>query len=336
MTRDAAPQIVVNGRFLTRRITGVERYGREILRYIGDDCRAESTRAQGWRGHAWEQFVLPRRLSRNSMLWSPANTGPLLIRNQALTIHDLSPLEHPEWFRGSFTIWYRLLLPILAKHVRKVFTPSEYVKQKVMRRFGIENVVVTPNGVDHSFFHPDANQKQFDLPECYVLFVGSIEPRKNLDLLLRAWAEIKSNFKETELLIVGVSGNVFSAVNLAHEVERVRFLGYVEDEMLAGLYANATVFVLPSQEEGFGLPALEAMASGTPVIVSDGNALREIVNEAGLIFCLSNPVGLKNALTECLSNTRLRAELKQKGLVRAQQFSWKTTAELVWKNLNEL
>ena len=270
------------------------------------------------------------------MLWSPANTGPLLIRNQALTIHDLSPLEHPEWFRGSFTIWYRLLLPILAKHVRKVFTPSEYVKQKVMRRFGIENVVVTPNGVDHSFFHPDANQKQFDLPECYVLFVGSIEPRKNLDLLLRAWAEIKSNFKETELLIVGVSGNVFSAVNLAHEVERVRFLGYVEDEMLAGLYANATVFVLPSQEEGFGLPALEAMASGTPVIVSDGNALREIVNEAGLIFCLSNPVGLKNALTECLSNTRLRAELKQKGLVRAQQFSWKTTAELVWKNLNEL
>ena len=259
-----------------------------------------------------------------------------MIRNQILTIHDLSPLEHPEWFRGSFAIWYRLLLPILGKRVRKVFTPSEYVKQKVMKRFGIENVIVTPNGVDRSCFHPDANQKEFDLPKSYVLFVGSIEPRKNLDLLLRAWVEIKNVFKETELLIVGVGGNVFSAINVSHEVERVHFLGYVEDETLAILYANATVFVLPSQEEGFGLPVLEAMASGTPVIASDGGALREIVNEAGLIFCLSNPVGLKNALTECLSNAKLRSELKEKGLVRAQQFSWQWTAELVWKNLNEL
>jgi glycosyltransferase involved in cell wall biosynthesis len=233
-------------------------------------------------------------------------------------------------------IWYRVLLPILAKRVRKVFTPSEHVKQKVMRRFGIENVVVTPNGVDHAFFHPDASPKELDLPKCYILFVGSIEPRKNLDLLLRAWGEIKNDFKETELIIVGVSGNVFRSVHLLQEVERVRFLGYVEDEILAILYANANVFVLPSQDEGFGLPALEAMASGTPVIVSDGGALREIVNEAGLIFCLSNPVGLKSALTECLSNAELRLELKEKGLVRAQQFSWQRTAELVWKNLNEL
>jgi glycosyltransferase involved in cell wall biosynthesis len=336
MRGDAAPQVVVNGRFLARRVTGVERYGREILRFIGNNCRVESISAQGWMGHAWEQFVLPKKLNKNSILWSPTNTGPMMIGNQVLTIHDLSPLEHPEWFRGSFSIWYQLFLPILAKRVHKVFTPSEYVKQKVMSHFGIKNVIVTPNGVDHSFFHPDANQKQFDLPECYILFVGSIEPRKNLDLLLRAWIEIKNSFKETELLIVGVSGDVFRPVHLSHDVERVRFLGYVEDEMLAGLYANATAFVLPSQDEGFGLPALEAMASGTPVIVSDGGALGEIVDTAGLIFCLSNPLGLKNALTECLNNARLRSELKEKGLVRAQQFSWQRTAELVWKNLNEL
>jgi glycosyltransferase involved in cell wall biosynthesis len=336
MRRDTAPRIVVNGRFLARRVTGVERHGREILRYIGSNCRVASTRAQGWMGHTWEQFILPKKLSRNSILWSPANTGPLMIRNQALTIHDLTPLEHPGWFRGGFAIWYRFLLPILAKRVRKVFTPSEYVKQKVIRRFEIENVIVTPNGVDHSLFHPDANQTEFDLPECYVLFVGSIEPRKNLDLLLRAWSEIKNGFKETGLIVAGVRGNVFRSVHLSHEVERVRFLGHVEDETLAGLYAKATAFVLPSQDEGFGLPALEAMASGTPVIVSDGGALGEIVDTAGLIFCLSDPVGLKNALTECLSNARLRSELKEKGLVRAQQFSWKTTAELVWENLNEL
>jgi len=336
MRRDTASQVVINGRFLARRITGVERYGREILRYIGNNSRVESTRRQGLPGHAWEQFVLPIKLNGNSILWSPANTGPLVIGDQVLTIHDLSPLEHPEWFGESFAAWYRLFLPILARRVRKVFAPSEYVKQKVMRRFGIENVTITPNGVDPSVFHPDAKQKEFDLPKCYILFVGSLEPRKNLDHLLRAWNEIRNDYKETWLIIVGVSGNVFRSVNLWHEVERVRFLGYVEDETLAGLYANATLFVLPSQDEGFGLPVLEAMASGTPVIVSDGGALPEIVDEAGLIFCLSNPVGLNNALKECLSNAKLRSELKEKGLVRARQFSWKTTAELVWKNLNEL
>ena len=336
MTGDPASEVVINGRFLARRVTGVERYGHEILRYIGNNSRVESTRRQGGMGHAWEQFILPAKLGSHCVLWSPANTGPLVIRDQVLTIHDLSPLEHPEWFQGSFAAWYRLFLPILARRVRKVFAPSEYVKQKVIMRFGIKNVTVTPNGIDPSMFHPGAKQKEFDLPKCYILFVGSLELRKNLDLLLHAWNEIENDFKETWLIIVGTSGNVFKAVSLPHKMERVRFLGYVEDETLAGLYANATLFVLPSQDEGFGLPALEAMASGTPVIVSNGGALPEIVGKAGLIFCLSNPVGLKNALRECLSNAKLRSALKEKGLVRAHQFFWKTTAELVWENLNEL
>jgi glycosyltransferase involved in cell wall biosynthesis len=336
MTRDTASQVVVNGRFLARRVTGVERYGREILRYFESNYRVESTRSQGGMGHAWEQFVLPTKLNRNSILWSPANTGPLMIWNQALTIHDLSPLEHPEWFRGSFAAWYRLFLPILVRRVHRVFVPSEYVKHKVMARFDVKDVTVTPNGIDHSLFSPDAKQPKFDLADRYILFVGSLEPRKNLDHLLRVWNEIKIDFKETWLVIVGVSGNVFRSVNFSQKMERVRFLGYVEDETLAGLYAKATLLVLPSQDEGFGLPALEAMASGTPVIVSDGGALPEVVGQAGLIFSLSNPVGLKNELKECLSNARLRSELKEKGLARAQNFSWERSAEVVWKNLNEL
>jgi glycosyltransferase involved in cell wall biosynthesis len=329
-------EIVVNGRFLARRITGVERYGREILRHIGNNCRIESTRRQGWLGHAWEQFVLPAKVERKSILWSPANTGPLLIQEQALTIHDLSPLEHPEWFQPGFALWYRLFLPMLAKRVRRVFTPSEYVKKKTIERFGITNVTVTPNGVDHFIFHPNAKQTRFDLPACYVLFVGTLEPRKNLNLLLRAWNEIKADFKDTWLIIVGVSGNVFRNVDTPPQTERVRFLGYVDDETLAGLYTNATLFVLPSQEEGFGLPALEAMASGTPVVVSDGGALPEVVGEAGMIFCLSDPDGLTDALKEYLSNARLRSILKEKGLARAAEFSWQTTAERIWKSLNEI
>jgi len=330
-TRD----IVINGRFLNRRVTGVERYGREIVQLIGGNCRLERTRANGLRGHAWEQFILPRKLNPGSILWSPANTGPLMIRDQALTIHDLSPLEHPQWFRAAFAAWYRLFLPILARRVRKVFTPSETMKNKIMRRFEIENVLVTPNGVDCAVFHPDAKQQKHDLPECYILFVGSLEPRKNLGILVRAWSEIKNDFKDIWLIIAGASGHVFRSSTLP-EAERVRTLGYVSEEDLPGLYAKATLLVLPSQDEGFGLTALEAMACGTPVVASDGGALPEVVGDAGLIFNLTNPDGLSTTMKRCLSDNDLRLSLKEKGLGRAKTFSWQKTAELVLNTLNEI
>ena len=336
MRRDRAGEVVINGRFLARRVSGVERHGREILRCMADQPLVESTLQQGWRGHAWEQFILPTRLKQGSVLWSPANTGPIMVRRQALTIHDLTPLEHPEWFQASFARWYRLFLPILARRVQRVFTPSEYVRQKVIRRFGITEVYVTPNGVDHSLFHPDAKQTRFDLPRKYILFVGTLEPRKNLIHLLQAWDEIRVDFSEVWLIIVGVSGNVFKPIQLSREMEQVRFLGYVDDETLAGLYANASLFVLPSQDEGFGLPALEAMASGTPVMVSDGGALPELVGDAGMVFCVSNPNDLKNMLGESLSNTQRRAVCREKGLERAKDFSWLKTAEIVWKNLRDI
>ena len=336
MRRDGISRVVVNGRFLARRVTGVERYGREILRCMGNIPQIESTGWQGWRGHAWEQFILPGRLHQNSVLWSPANTGPLTVRRQALTIHDLSPLEHPEWFRTSFAAWYRVFLPLLVKRVQTIFVPSEYVKQKVIQRFGTRKVIVTPNGVDHSLFHPSATQARLDLPQDYVLFVGTLEPRKNLGRLLQAWNEIKDNFKEMWLIIIGVSGSVFKEMHVSHAMERVCFLGYVDDETLAGLYASAALFVLPSQDEGFGLPALEAMASGSPVIVSDGGALSEIAGDAGMTFCLADQNALTNVLKDCLSNAALRKDLKEKGLERAKKFSWQTTADIVWKSLHEL
>ena len=343
MTRDTASQVVVNGRFLTRRVTGVERHGREILRCIGDGYRVErpARALNGVMGHAWEQFVLPRKMNLGSILWSPANTGPLMVRDQALTVHDLSPLEHPEWFRRNFALWYRLFLPILVKRVPKVFTPSEYVKRKILKRFEINNVVVTPNGVDRSVFHPGAKQSTYAVPECYVLFVGSIEPRKNLGTLLQAWHAIKDDFKETWLIIAGTGGHVFKPVELSHKIERVRFLGYVDDETLPGLYANATLFVLPSFEEGFGLPALEAMACGTPVIVSNAGALPETIADSGLIFELrchseQSEESLSTSMRQCLDDKDLRLSLKEKGLARAALFSWQKTAELIWKTLNEI
>ena len=325
--------IVVNGRFLARRVTGNERYAREILRLFKGDHRVEKTRMQGIAGHAWEQFILPTKLKRDSILWSPANSGPLAIQNQALTIHDLSPLEHPEWFTTSYSIWYRLFLPTLARRVRVIFTPSEYVKQKVMKRFGIENVIVAPNGVDTSVFHP--NTFPSVIPQKYILFVGSIQLRKNLEGLMRAWHEVKGEFKDTWLVVAGESGRVFRSVKFFAD-ERIRFLNYVSNEDLPSLYANAELFVLPSLDEGFGLPALEAMACGTPVIVSDGGALPETVGEAGHVFSLEEPDSLAQAIERCLSDETLRRSLSEKGLERAKNFSWQNTADLIWSALNEL
>ena len=330
--------IVINGRFLTRRITGVERYGHEILSHIVSGYRVEkpAQASSGFRGHAWEQFLLPQKLDSKSILWSPANTGPLLVSNQALTIHDLSPIEHPEWFRGTFAMWYRLFLPILTKRVRIVFTPSAYVKQRVSSCFGIRNIKVTPNGVDPCRFTFEAKQEKYNLPPQYVLFVGSIEPRKNIPALLQAWDEIKDSFQHTWLIIAGSSGHVFQPVNLSRTFERVYFLDYVDAESLPGLYAGATLFVLPSFDEGFGLSPLEAMASGTPVIVSNGGALPEVVGDAGLIFDLSKLDTLSETMRICLSDPILRQSMKEKGLARAKLYSWQNTAELIWKTLNEI
>jgi glycosyltransferase involved in cell wall biosynthesis len=344
-------EIIVNGRFLSRRVTGVERHGREILRHFTGEYRVEKTRAKGVAGHAWEQFILPAKvwspmasrrmqerapaLHSESMLWSPANSGPLLVQNQALTIHDLSPLEHPEWFNRRYSAWYRSFLPTLAKRVRVIFTPSEYVKQKVISRFGVKNVVVAPNGVDASVFHPEAKQTTFELPSKYILFVGSLQPRKNLDGLLRAWQQIKDEFRDAWLMVAGGTENVFRALKFPGD-DRVRFLNYVDESDLPGLYANAALFVLPSLDEGFGLPALEAMACGTPVIVSNGGALPEVVGDAGLIFDLAAPDTLTDAMRVCLRDENLRNSLIAKGLTRVVKYSWRTTADLIWKTLNDI
>lgn len=328
-------EVVVNGRFLSRQVTGVERYAGEILSVIGNRCRLEKTGVNGFAGHAWEQLMLPSRLTSKSILWSPANTGPLIVANQALTIHDLSPLEHPEWFQKSFAAWYGLFLPILVRRMKVVFTPSEHVKQKVEQRFGIQSVIVTPNGVDPSRFHPGARPDTFTFPERYILFVGSVQPRKNLQALLGAWHTIKDSFQDLWLLVAGDIGTVFNNIKFIAD-ERVRFLGYVSDSELPGLYAKATLFVLPSLDEGFGLPALEAMACGTPVLVSNRGALPEMVGDAGLIFDLSTPESLTNALRNCLSDQNLRVRLCENGFTRAKAFSWQRTAELIWNTLNEI
>jgi glycosyltransferase involved in cell wall biosynthesis len=263
-------------------------------------------------------------------LWSPANSGPLIVAHQVLTLHDLSPLENPSWFAPSFARWYRLLLPGLLPRVNRVIVPSNYVREQLLSRFRLvdERVVVVPGGVDGAVFHPHAPHT-LDLPVRYVLFVGSLQPRKNLSGLLEAWQSIKEVVPDVWLVIAGASSKVFRALELP-VYERVSILGYVPDASLPGLYANAKLVCLPSFDEGFGLPVLEAMACGTPVIASAAGALPEVVGDAGLLFDPADTSAIAGALLRCLQDGELRESLQARGMSRVKQFSWQASAEKIW------
>jgi glycosyltransferase involved in cell wall biosynthesis len=326
--------VLVNGRSLARRVTGVERYATEIVRCLGDRVRIvrPAGNYQGLAGHAWEQVLLPGQVTGGSILWSPANTGPLAVSNQVLTVHDLTPLEHPQWFKPAFAAWYRMFLPVLVQRVKRVITTSEHVRQKIIAGFHLPQgrVAAIPAGINLDRFYRQDRPQRYGR---YILFVGSIEPRKNLETLLKAWGLVEKQHRDVSLVITGISGPVFRKVQLASRAERLHLTGYVPDEALPSLYSGADVFILPSFDEGFGLTVLEAMACGTPVVASNQGALPEVTGEAGILFDPDEPAALAEIISQCLSDLRLRKSLSRQGLERVQQFSWQTTAERVWQTL---
>ena len=327
-------KVIVNGRFLSRRITGVERYGRELLHCLGSRVQVvQSGRcARGARGYFWEQFLLPGMVKTNEILWSPANTGPLIVKNQVLTLQDLSALEHPEWYSPMFGLWYRLFIPLLVRRVRYVVVSSAHVREKVLARFSLfPDVVVTiPAGINLDRFHPNYPKPGGD-PRRFVLFVGSIQPRKNLGVLIEAWKMVSRHHPDVSLWIAGEKDRVFRPVSENMKGKQVRFLGYVPDNDLPGLYVGAQVFVMPSFDEGFGLPVLEAMACGTPVIASRSGALPEVVRDAGMLFDPTSADQLAELLDSCLSNESLRQSLIERGFERIKTFSWPHAAEKLWE-----
>jgi glycosyltransferase involved in cell wall biosynthesis len=332
--------ILVNVRALAHRFTGVERYTHELTRRMKGKIITLSPRLRlnGGIGHVWEQVELPRRVGSKDVLWSPANSGPLSVTNQVVTIHDLSPLEHPGWFRPAFAAWYGFLIPRLAKRARLILTHSEFSKSRIVDRLRIpeEKIFVVQPGVDTEKFHPRAGQaagiqaRYPALPNRYILFVGSLEPRKNLQRLVKAWQLFQSSRgmdqAEVELILAGSPGKSFRFIDTERWSEGVRLLGYVGDIHLPALYSGALAFIQPSLYEGFGLPVLEAMACGIPVLASKDTALAEAAGEAALLFDPLSVEEIASALQEVIENDKLRQNLCTKGLERVQELSWERAA----------
>lgn len=342
MSRPGNRRVTVNGRFTVHRITGVQRYAWEITRRLGDrvTLAVPRGRSSGVFGHLWEQVRLPY-LSQGSLLWSPCGTGPLGMDCQVVTVHDLAPLIHPEWFTPVYASWYRWLVPQLCKRVRRVIAVSEFTKQQIIEICDIpENrVVVVPNGVTPLNKYTDTTQKPSDLQSKsrrYFLYVGSLEPRKNLKTLLEAW-NMSRVHRDFQLLIVGAAGsrNVFRRLELPTNLVNVVFLGYVNDEALDELYRNACALLYPSLYEGFGLPVLEAMSRGTPVMTSRATACAEVAGQAALLVEPTSEESIATGLDRLGYDDVLRAELAARGIARSKKFCWDLSAERTWKVLQE-
>jgi glycosyltransferase involved in cell wall biosynthesis len=342
-------KIILNARCLLSPMTGVQRYTSCILNNLAAanlvDIRTPCKKfSNGYLGHFWEQCILPAKCNKE-LLFSPANTGPIFYKNQVITIHDITPLEHPEWYSKNFAKAYSFLIPKIAKTVKHIITVSEYSARRIANIIGIDEKKISaiPLGVDSSFFNSTGDTENNNLlakfkltGKKYILSLSSISPRKNIKRLLEAWSQALLFLPEDiNLVLVGDELSVSSSYDFGKIPDRVYFLGRIEDCHLPTLYANSLMFIFVSLCEGFGLPILEAMACKTPVITSNITSMIEVGGDAALLV---DPYDVKNiaaGITKVATDENLRQKLIADGLARASNFTWEKTATMTIKVLED-
>ncbi|MAT42492.1 MAG: hypothetical protein CL609_09140 [Anaerolineaceae bacterium] len=349
-------RIYINGRFLAQPITGVQRYCRELLGTMDEMIEAGKLDMEGreliclvpkslmdypnWKhiqirpvgwldGNLWEQFVLPWYV-RDGLLFSPANIGPYVVPGQVVTMHDASVFAMPEAYSWTFRLKYRLILKHLGKTAKTIITVSQFSKGELVKHCGIkpDKIEVIPHGHEHLLkINPDPGiMKKYNLTQKpYFLAVGSNSPHKNIKVVLEAVALIPN--PDFNLVIAGGSfGKVFAAQSLELP-ENVIHVGYVTDSELRSLYEHARAFIFPSKYEGFGLPVLEALSFGCPVISSNAASLPEVGGDAVAYFDPEGIEDMHNLLKDPIqSNLSLYVE-------QVHKFSWKQSVYQTWNLL---
>jgi len=256
-----------------------------------------------------------------------------------VTIHDITYEFFPEFFSRRDRMLLSTLVPLSARRASKIIAPSESTKRDIVELYGVdpEKVAVTHYAAD-ALFKPISNREElitlrdtYGIRDEFILTVGNLQPRKNLLRLVEAFADLlQSGAIRHQLVIAGQAfwrqSEICRRVEDRHLGEHVVFTGYVPQDHLVLLYNAAAIFVYPSLYEGFGLPPLEAMACGTPVITSNVSSLPEVVGEAALLVEPHRTEGLAQAILDLLSSEELQRELRARGLERARCFSWERTA----------
>ncbi|MEW5870931.1 MAG: glycosyltransferase family 1 protein [Chloroflexota bacterium] len=291
----------------------------------------------------WEQSRLPflARRSRIDILHSLHYTRPWVLpyASSIVTFHDMTFLLYPELHTLAKRILFPLAIQMSARRAQAIITVSEHTRKDTLRLLNLpEERVITTSLAASPDYRPISDalllencKRKYNLPDSFILYVGPVEPRKNLPLLLKAYHRLAVDGLNASLVIVGALGwmyaEVMQQVNALNLSSKVHFLGYIPAEDLPMVYNLARVFVYPSLYEGFGLPPLEAMACGTPVITSAVSAMIETVGEAGILVNPQGAEGLVDAIRVVCEDDELHQQLSQKGRAQAAKFTWKHTAQ---------
>lgn len=289
----------------------------------------------------YDNFIFPVRLfiRRTKIYHNPSFILPLLnfSYQKIITIHDLGFYVFGHDFAtGWHARHLRFMLPRSVRKADKIIAVSEATKQQIIDIFHVpaENIVVIYEGVSENFKQIQDRKEiedvldRYDIKKPYILFVGTTDPRKNVERLIQAFLQVKQDFQGLSLVIAGSKSKLFSSglQKLVQEKD-VILTGYVAEEDIVCLYNGAAVFAFPSLYEGFGLPILEAMACGTPVLTSNKYSMPEVAGDAAVLVDPENIEELAAGLKALLENSSWRDELREKGLVRARQFTWEKTAQ---------
>ena len=343
------------GRFASQRMTGVQRYAHEIVSALdrilaeqGDLAarirfellvppgaqqvptalsRIRIRKSRFGSGHFWDQVIL--RQNRGSGVLSLGNFGPIAIRNHILCVHDANTFIMPESYSRAFRLGYRTLLPLVARTARRVATVSAF-SARMLTTYGIarpERIFIAPNGHEHAlrWNAEKANPATIaKLTRPFVILLGSKASHKNTRIVLGQAAALDR--AGIDIAVVGSAAGIFSTLAELAEQPNVHQLGYVTDDDLAALYARAICLAFPSITEGFGIPLLEAMALGCPVVSSTAASLQEVGGDAAIYVDPGDGAGWAEAIIGLAGNNDLRAEGIAKGRRQARLFSWNRSA----------
>lgn len=352
--RSAKELYFINGRFLTQAMTGVQRYATELVRALdrilatdsevagerwtlvhpdeaaafpGDLDIIETARAKPLSGHAWEQSVLPLA-ARSGRLISLANSGPVLHPRSLVVIHDALVFRRPE----NYSARYRLLHQTLGRALSRtatLATVSEFSRGEIAAIFGLPKsaIPVIPNGSDHLGTveaDPAVLSRLSLVPGRFFLFVGSPAPHKNLKTALDAWEKVRN--EDFKFVVVGAAkGNVFGGGEIDVPPQTVISPRLTDSEIVA-LYQNAAAFVFPTFYEGFGIPPLEAMAYGCPVLASAIPPVMETCADAARYFDPTSADSIAEALADVMARGRAAAPAKDRMDERLGNFTWEKSA----------